>query len=128
VYATKLEDKVSKQEQEIAELNQTVGEYEAMDSFWEEYIDLLDEIYQGKINEAVLEERVKRLEEKSFDDKFDKEFYIQLIEDIGIYIEEFESTEWKLSGYINFDEWFEMHYPEVSERIKMYIDLYDLYR
>ena len=62
VYATKLEDKVTKQEQEIAELNQTVGEYEAMDSFWEEYIDLLDEIYQGKINEAVLEERVKQLE------------------------------------------------------------------
>ena len=43
---------------EIQELNREIGEYQVMDSFWEDYIDLLDEIYQGKINEAVLEERI----------------------------------------------------------------------
>ena len=43
---------------EIQELNREIGEYQAMNSFWEDYIDLLDEIYQGKINEAVLEERI----------------------------------------------------------------------
>jgi uncharacterized coiled-coil protein SlyX len=62
VYATKLEDKVTKQEQEIAELNQTIGEYRINEEWFEEYFDLLEEVYKGKINEAVLEERVKWLE------------------------------------------------------------------
>ena len=51
-----------RQEQEIAELNQTIGEYRINEEWFEDYIDLLDEIYQGKINEAILEERVKQLE------------------------------------------------------------------
>jgi len=51
-----------RQEQEIAELNQTIGEYRINEEWFDDYIELLDEIYQGKINEAVLEERVKWLE------------------------------------------------------------------
>ena len=42
----------------VNELNREIGEYGTITDFWEDYIDLLDEIYQGKINEAVLEERL----------------------------------------------------------------------
>ena len=42
----------------VNELNREIGEYGMITDFWEDYIDLLDEIYQGKINEAVLEERL----------------------------------------------------------------------
>ena len=55
---------INSQSEKINELNQYIGEYQYSENFWEDYIDLLDEIYQGKINEAVLQERIKWLEEQ----------------------------------------------------------------
>lgn len=50
----------------IKDLNREIGEDQAMGLLWEDYIDLMGDIYEGKIREAVLEERVKWLEnEKS---------------------------------------------------------------
>lgn len=70
----------SKNEQ-IKELNREIGEYQAMESFWEDYIDLIGDIYEGKINEAVLEERVKWLENKSgiTFDMFDNYWLVEIV-------------------------------------------------
>lgn len=82
----------SKNEQ-IKDLNQEIGEYQAIESFWEDYIDLIETIYEGKINEAVLEERVKWLENKKSEiafDMFDNYWLVEIVSrepfgDVGYY-------------------------------------------
>ena len=65
----------------IKNLNREIGEYQAMESFWEDYIDLMVDIYEGKIREAVLEERVKWLENKSgiTFDMFDNYWLVEIV-------------------------------------------------
>ena len=100
---------------EIQELNREIGEYEAMDSFWEDYIDLLDEIYQGKINEAVLQERVKWLEQK--ETQIDtQQMYDDFEELIDIIIYYYEET----NMLIDVETYVEINYPDLYERIMGY--------
>lgn len=98
----------------IEELNREIGEYQAMESFWEEHIDLIEYIYEGKINEAVLEERVKWLSPDTVVHKFVKnyDFYLLVIvsrtrinDDIWLYgIQEIGNTD--ETGYVESDELF----------------------
>lgn len=126
VYATKLEDKVTKQEQEIAELNQTIGEYRINEAWFEEYIDLIEEIYEGKINEAILKERVKQLEnaknEKPQPYIYDvyEDYVNQIIDDLD------DAIEITIYYYENTDQAVDLatfiatNYPALYERLLSY--------
>ena len=102
----------------IQELNREIGEYRAMDSFWEDYMDLLDEIYQGKINEAVLEERVKWLEYNNIYDEGNK------IEDLQEQIE-MQSLYYELKMDY-YEERYGVDLDATPEDFELY--LYDNYR
>ena len=124
----------SKNEQ-IKDLNQEIGEYQAMESFWEDYIDLIGDIYEGKIREAVLEERVKWLSLDTVVHKFDKnyDFYLLVIvsrtkvnDDIWLYgVQEIGNTD--ETGYVESDELFSVDEKviavEISENQVILIDI-----
>lgn len=55
-------DENNQLQQKVDYLNQTIGEYRNNEEWLEDYIDVLEDIYEGKINEAVLEERIYWLE------------------------------------------------------------------
>ena len=101
---------------EIQELNREIGELQAMDSFWEEYIDLLDEIYQGKINEAVLQERVKWLEEYQGPIVSQQQMYDDFEELIEIIIYYYEHTD----QVVALETYVETNYPALYDRIMRY--------
>jgi len=105
------------QEQKIQDLNREIGEYQAMDSFWEEYMDLLDEIYRGKINEAVLNERVKWLE---YNNIYDEDYVQQMNDDfeelIDVVIEYYETT----NQSISLEVYVAQNYPALYDRIMSY--------
>ncbi len=108
----------------IEELNREIGEYQAMESFWEDYIDLIADIYEGKINEAVLEERVKWLENSKngnlSSDIYDDYVY-QLLEDfddaIEIIIHYYENTD----QVVDLETYIATNYPALYVRLLNYI-------
>jgi hypothetical protein len=95
------------------------AEAEITMEWMDEYIELLDDIYRGKMNEAVLEERIKWLETQ--DSLFDYDYAKQMFEDFVITIEAAEDF-----GAVNNDfiTYFEEHYPNVWERMLQYDDLF----
>ena len=105
------------QEQKIQDLNREIGEYQAMDSFWEEYMDLLDEIYQGKINEAVLEERVYWLQYTNiYDEDYVQQMYDDFEDLLEVFIEYYETTNQEVS----LDMYVAQNYPALYDRIMGY--------
>ena len=50
------------QQSKIDELNQEIGEYRMNEEWFDDYFDVLEDIYEGKIENAVLEERIYWLE------------------------------------------------------------------
>jgi hypothetical protein len=95
------------------------AEAEITMEWMDEYIELLDDIYRGKMNEAVLEERIKWLETQ--DALFDYDYAKQMFEDFVITLEAAEDF-----GAVNNDfiTYFEEHYPNVWERMLQYDDLF----
>lgn len=68
---------IKRQQAKIEELNQTIGEYEMNEAWFEEYVDMLEDIYEGKINEAVLEERIYWLErDNTFNEDTIDDYYL----------------------------------------------------
>lgn len=104
------------QEEKIEKLQREIGEYQAMDSFWEEYMTLLDEIYQGKINEAVLQERVEWLEHYHEPTVSQQQMYDDFEELIEIIIYYYENTD----QTVELETYVETNYPELYERIMGY--------
>lgn len=96
-------------------------EWEITMEWMDDYVDLLDDIYRGKINEAVLEERIKWLEKEIENSQFDYDYAKQMFEDFVITIEAAEDF-----GAVNNDfiTYFEEHYPNVWERMLQYDDLF----
>ena len=115
-----------RQELEIAELNQTIGEYKINEEWFEDYIDLIVEIYEGKINEAVLKERVKQLEnaknEKPPQYIYDvyEDYVNQIIDDlddaIEITIHYYENTD----QVVDLVTFIATNYPALYERLLSY--------
>lgn len=114
------------QEQKIQDLNREIGEYQAMDSFWEEYMDLLDEVYDGKVKEAVLEERVHWLKylDELRDDYVTQEYYKlyvnQLKDDMEllaeVIVDYYEDTDQSMT----LEEYTAQNYPALYDRIMGY--------
>ena len=109
-----------RQEQEIAELNQTIGEYRINEAWFEDYIDLLEEVYEGKINEAVLEERVRQLENGNLQSEIYDDFVYQLLADfddaIEITIYYYENTD----QVVDLETYIAMKYPALYKRLLSY--------
>ncbi len=112
-----------RQEQEIAELNQTIGEYRINEAWFEDYIDIIVEIYEGRINEAILEERVRQLEnaknEKLPNSIYD-DYVNQIIDDLD------DAIEITIYYYENTDQVVDLvtfiatNYPALYERLLSY--------
>ena len=111
---------------EIQELNREIGEYQAMEDFYWEFTDLLDEIYQGKINEAVLNERVHWLKylDELRDDYVTQEYYElyvnQLKDDMELFaeviVDYYEDTDQSMT----LEEYTAQNYPALYERLLDY--------
>lgn len=98
----------------IQELNREIGEYQAMNSFWEDYMDLLDEIYQGKINEAVLEERLYWLEYNNiYEDDYVQQMYNTFEDLIEVMIEYYEIT----TQEVSLETYVAQNYPSLYDRV-----------
>lgn len=114
------------QKQKIQELNREIGEYQTMDSFWEEYMGLLDEVYDGKVKVAVLEERVHWL--KYLDELRDDyvtqeyyEFYVNQLKDdmellAEVIVDYYEDTDQSMT----LEEYTAQNYPALYDRIMGY--------
>ncbi len=107
----------------IKDLNREIGEYQAMESFWEDYIDLIGDIYEGKISEAVLEERVKWLENTkngNIPSNIYDDYIQQLLEDfndaIEIIIYYYENTD----QVVDLITYIATNYPALYERLLSY--------
>lgn len=68
---------IKRQQAQIDSLNQTIGEYAMNEAWFEDYVDILEDIYEGKINEAVLEERIYWLErDNTFNEDTNDDYYL----------------------------------------------------
>ncbi len=102
-----------RQEQEIAELNQTIGEYRINEEWFEDYIDLLEEVYEGKINKAILEERLKN--------QPNNEKYIeQILDDLELLMELQQHYYQENITSHSFGDWVQINYPALYERVLNY--------
>lgn len=107
----------------IKDLNREISEYQAMESFWEDYIDLIGDIYEGKINEAVLEERVKWLENaknENIPSNIYDVYVYQLLEDfndaIEIIVYYYENTD----QVVDLITYIATNYPALYARLLSY--------
>lgn len=67
---------IKRQQAQIEELNQVIGEYRYNEAWFEDYVDVLEEIYEGKIENAVLEERIYWLEKDNTLDTDTNDYYL----------------------------------------------------
>lgn len=111
---------------EIQELNREIVEYQAMEDFYWDFAELLDKIYDGKIKEAVLIERVYWLKQiAELQEGINKteyyELYIRQIQDdmdalLTITIRYYETT----NQEVTLEEYIATNYPELYERLLEY--------
>ena len=99
---------------EIQELNREIGKYQVMDGFWEDYIDLLEEIYEGKINKAVLEERIYWLESNNLSEgDYVQQMYDTFEDLIEVMIEYYETT----AQEVSLEFYVAQNYPALYDRV-----------
>lgn len=111
---------------EIQELNRDIGQFQNDLAWMEDYLELIEEIYKGKINEAILKERVKQLEnaknEKLTNDIYNYYYdYInQLLYDfddaLEITIYYFENTDQE----VDLATYIATNYPALYSRLVNY--------
>jgi len=110
----------------IQELNREIGEYQATEDFYWDFVDLLDEVYDGKVKKAVLEERVhwlKYLDELRDDYVTQKyyELYVNQLKDdmellAEVIVDYYEDTDQSMT----LEEYTAQNYPALYERILGY--------
>lgn len=104
---------VNKVEKENIELREAVAEYQVSEDWFDDYLDVMEAIYESKMNEAVLEERIKWLERTETINPQ------QMYDDFELVIGELDAY----SG-VDFSFYFENKYPEVYARIEQYDELF----
>ena len=60
----KLEEEIELYEDEVRDLHQTIGEYKTNESWYEDFIDVIIEVKNQEMQNAVLEERIYWLEQE----------------------------------------------------------------
>ena len=114
------------QEQKIQDLNREIGEYQATEDFYWDFVDLLDEVYEGKVKVAVLEERVHWLKylDELRDDYVNQEYYEfyvnQLKDDMEllaeVIVDYYEDTDQSMT----LEQYTAQNYPALYERLLDY--------
>ena len=120
------EPKINKLENEIQTQYQYNGQLQNDLAWMDDYIDLVEEIYEGKITEAVLEERVKQLENAKNEklpngiyDYYD-DYINQIIDDLD------DAVEITIYYYENTDQavdlitYIALNYPTLYQRLLSY--------
>lgn len=72
------------QNNRIQKLQNSLENYEELTEYYDEYMDLVEVVYEGKINEAVLKERIYWLEKKQHIDISVENINVGIGEFIGI--------------------------------------------
>lgn len=117
-------DENNQLKQKVDYLNQEIGLYENNEEWFEDYIELIEEIYEGKINEAVLEERIYWLEKDNIN-YYDAEFVETLMDDVETFTEYLISYV-KLNGTDNgFEAWLIKNDKPLYDKMMYYDDIYE---
>ena len=105
---------------EIQELNREIGELQSDLAWMDDYLDLIEEIYEGKINEAVLEERIKWLENEKTPKYVYDDYVNQILVDFDdvmeITIHYYENTD----QAVDLVTYIEINYPTLYKRLLSY--------
>lgn len=116
-----------RQEQEIAELNQEIGEYRMNEAWFEDYVDVLEEIYKGRTNEAVLEERIYWINKINdiFTDNslgviYNEEYVDQMLDDLDDLIEIIIFYYEETDQVVDLETYIKTNYPALYDRIMKY--------
>lgn len=104
---------VNKLDKENQQLREAVAEYQTSEDWFDDYLDIIGELYEQGIDNAVLEERIKWLERTEVINPQ------QMYDDFDILFEEFDSY----TG-TDFHTYFENKRPEVYARIEQYDELF----
>ena len=117
---------IIEQEQKIQKLNREIGEYQATEDFYWDFVDLLDEVYDGKVKEAVLEERVywlkylSELQEENVTQEYYELYVNQLKDDMEllaeVIVDYYEDTDQSMT----LEEYTAKNYPALYDRIMGY--------
>jgi hypothetical protein len=114
------------QEQKIQDLNREIGEYQATKDFYWDFENLLEEFYDVKVKEAVLEERVHWLKylDELRDDYVTQEYYElyvnQLKDDMELLVEVIVDYYEDTDQNMTLETYIAQNYPALYERILGY--------
>ncbi len=114
------EPKLNKLEYEIKDNYYYIGKLESDLEWMDDYMELVEEIYEGKITEAVLKERVKQLENAKLPNDTHDDYVNQILEDfddaIEIIIHYYENTD----QVVDLVTYIELNYPRLYQRLLSY--------
>ena len=114
------EPKINKLEYEIQDHYYYIGKLENDIEWMDDYMELVEEIYEGKITEAVLKERVKQLENAKLPNAIHDDYVNQILEDfddaIEIIIHYYENTD----RVVDLVTYIELNYPTLYQRLLSY--------
>ncbi|MDD4068814.1 MAG: hypothetical protein PHF05_00005 [Candidatus Izemoplasmatales bacterium] len=98
---------------EIEYLESRVETYENNEAWFEDYIDLLEEIWEQEVEIAVLEERLKN-------QPSNEEYIEQIIDDFELVIELQQHYYQENITSHSFGDWLQINYPALYERLLNY--------
>lgn len=104
-------------QERIEEQDIIIAQYETNEDWYNDMFELYDDYYELEIDKAVLEERIKWLNEKVADYELPAS---QMYED---FMQLFDLRD-TYTG-TNFDAWVEITNPELYERITTYNNMFD---
>lgn len=106
--------------EEIEYLESRIELYENNEEWFDDYIDMIEEIYEREVEINVLEERIYWLNKYKENSDFDKTYADQMFSDFEVVIEAmFDYI--KVNGNLdNFEEYFLSNHNEVYNRINGY--------
>ena len=110
----------------ITHLNKKIGEYQATEDFYWDFMNLLDEVYDSKVKEAVLEERVywlkylSELQEENVTQEYYKLYVNQLKDDMELLVEVIVDYYEDTNQSVTLEEYTAQNYPALYERILGY--------
>jgi len=109
---------------QIAEQDIIIAQYETNEDWYYDMFELYEDYYKLKLDKAVLEERIKWLNEKVADYELPAS---QMYEDF-INLLDLRDTYFNLRDTYtgtNFEDWVETTNPELYERITTYNNMFD---
>lgn len=109
---------------QIAEQDIIIAQYETNEDWYYEMFELYEDYYKLKLDKAVLEERIKWLNEKVDDYELPaSQMYEDFMDLINLRDTYFNLRD--TDTRTNFEAWVEITNPELYERITIYNNMFD---